>query len=1218
MESCISTPRSISDPAEIDLTRHALIEASAGTGKTYTIENLVVRLIVERADIKIENILLVTFTEKAAGELKVRIREKIEQQFHTLKKDNAGDAEKLKKALEDFDLAPVFTIHGFCQNLLSELAFENNALFENELKDDQAIYDRLLKDQIRRIWPTRYGAQLAELLHLARFADEKDRLLEKIIRIARNISPAAGDRLLPQPDHDTYAQFRVGLESRIAHLKELLAGPPLFSEAYGKLNINARTRSGLVANIIRPLEQFFLEDSAPDLNIGRLSSLFKEISQVKSGQNKGIDALRPYKWLKAGPNPNVCPNLDPLIAAALELNRQIVIGSHWIVRESIFALKASVALEKQQHGWISFDDMLVRVYTALFSETAALLLERIREKYLIAFVDEFQDTDPIQWRIFRRIFIDDSDDSSCNPLIIIGDPKQAIYSFRGADVYAYLEARAAMAELVGKGRANLYSLCHNWRSLPEMVAGFNQIFSQPTWFCAEEKAAEFEIGYSHALSPGKEKLSLGIVQDDTGRAGLNLIDLREHPSSRTAQKGLGKFIASEINRLVVGKTLWLTQKDGRSRSLDYGDVAILVRSKSEARLLENYLHDAGIPFSFYKKPGLFQSEQAEELSLVFHAIIDPGNGDKVKKALLTPFFAADPLFLYTYNDLPVTHPVRQLLLRWNELALKRQWRPLFQSMAEESGLIFRLSLQLDWDRIHTNFSQIFEHLESEAYRRNLDFRALLALLDSYRSQTITAEEGADIHQIETEVRKVQIMTMHVSKGLQFPVVFIAGGLTGPFQADYHIFHQADRHDPGGEIARIIDLTKQNPDVHQKEQTDEDRRLFYVALTRAQIKLYLPYYPSSAAYGWIGPLSKFIAEAIRSAFEGEGGSADVAWVGTEAALLDASPCEFCGEPENGPSKMQRIDRMPLPPMDDFRSRNVHLNSYSSLNTLLTYLPQSSMQQDFQPDLQPAKDADEDWGEIPPALKGVWTEPRNAADSAAELPGGPRVGSMLHDILEQIDYGSVCRSPAEILQLPRTQGVIARNMALYRVGSQWSEAVAALIAAALTTPIPINGSELILGDLPKNKRLHEVEFYFPYIWGGTPPENDPTCRFHLDCDGYIRGFIDLIFQFENRYYIADWKSNHLVDGYGPEALKASMDHSGYHLQYQIYSLALLRWLEKGFGSVSKALDYFGGVFYFYLRGMGTGDQNGIYHVTPHALESRKKLEQELKGVLRRAVG
>ena len=252
-----------------------------------------------------------------------------------------------------------------------------------------------------------------------------------------------------------------------------------------------------------------------------------------------------------------------------------------------------------------------------------------------------------------------------------------------------------------------------------------------------------------------------------------------------------------------------------------------------------------------KKPGLFLSDEAVYLSLVCRAVLDPGSIPDVKKALLTPFFAVAPDRVSACENLPVTHPLKQLLFHWHALARRRHWGPLFQSLTEDSGLLFREAGTWDWERKTTNYRQIFEHLTAAAYRKNLDFRGLCALLDSLRKQTVGTQDDADIHQIETEAKKVQIMTMHVSKGLQFPVVFIAGGLTQPFADDVHIIHDFDPADPGAGVRKIIDLSRQYGKQHRLEKSDEDKRLYYVALTRAQFKLYVPFFSCHGQAGLAG-------------------------------------------------------------------------------------------------------------------------------------------------------------------------------------------------------------------------------------------------------------------------------------------------------------------------------------------------------------------------------
>jgi exodeoxyribonuclease V beta subunit len=484
----------VDDIANIDLSRHALIEASAGTGKTFTLENLVVRLLKERPDIQIENILVVTFTEKATSELKARIQEKLVEQIQMAddKETDGAFVQKISDTLDAFDRAAIATIHGFCHSILKDFTFENQGLFQNEVVDDGPIFESLLKEQMRKTWPQTYGEHLKELLKISAFSSQKDQFL---------------------------------------------------------------------ARVINPVKQ----------------------------------------------------------------------------------LQTDAARVKRQNGWISYDDMLSQVASALHSDHCSGLIQTLRAKYKIAFVDEFQDTDPVQWQIFKRLFLDDSTGPSENLLILIGDPKQAIYSFRGADVYAYLEARNEMERLSETGGANLYSLATNWRSKPELVAAFNDLFGRDEWFPTQEQAGSFEIGYQGAGSPAETDLPAVLAADGSRRPALNVVDLRGPALPRQAKPILAGFIAREVRYLVDRGAIEIQSKNGPPRPLDFGDICILVRGKADAFFLEPELTDLGIPYSFYKKPGLFLSDEALYLSLVCHAIFDPGSIPDVKKALLTPFFAYEPI-----------------------------------------------------------------------------------------------------------------------------------------------------------------------------------------------------------------------------------------------------------------------------------------------------------------------------------------------------------------------------------------------------------------------------------------------------------------------------------------------------------------------------------------------------------------------------------------------
>jgi exodeoxyribonuclease V beta subunit len=1073
--------------------------------------------------------------------------------------------------------------------------------------DDSELFGRLLKEQMRSVWPKVYGPLLFELLEISGFSTATDRFLEKLTRIARfAYRPAAGDLLLPAAGTATYAEIRVRMMSLLRQLKHWVGPAATFSPGFSKLNIHGATKKAILQNIVLPLERYFQDPGFSQEDIPAAAHLLRDIGAVKSGPRKGAECLIPDKWSKAGANLQVCPNLAAITAALVELDRLLGTARHLVAIQSIHRLQADVARFKRRKGWISYDDMLTQLDTALHSEGASGLLTRLRASYRMAFVDEFQDTDPIQWRIFRRIFLDDFGTLHRNPLILIGDPKQAIYAFRGADVFTYLQARMQIKGLAQENRANLYRLTTNWRSLPQLLGPFNALFAQPAWFCKIEAAAGFDIGYEDAVSPAPGDLPLGLAADASAREALNLVDLRGCRTAKMAQARLAGFIAAEIRYLVATAGIVLQPKNEPRRRLDYGDICILVRSRGDMALLEPELAARQIPYSFYKKPGLFQSEAAEALSLMFHAILDPGDAVAVKKALLTPFFQATLQDIYHYDALPPSHPVHQLLLGWQHLAHQRQWGALFQSLAEDSGLIFRQSDQADWDRMATHFSQIFEHLQVTAYRLNLDFRALSAFLDVNRNQSAAADEDANIHQIETEARKVQIMTMHVSKGLQFPVVFIAGGLTRPFVENYHVCHRLDSRQPGPAMQKIIDLTgsafKQE---HEKEKADEEKRLFYVALTRAQIKLYLPHYPIQGSAAWVGPLAGFVAAAIQAAFPSTAPPDGVRYL---SAPMSKRPAEMEAADPTALSGLDVKDQkiiFNLPEYHDFRNRMIRLESFSSLHSDRSTDGFGDRQgPGFLTAAGPAKDADEPWSsdaDVESSAAG--------ADSADQLPGGTEIGSMFHAILEQIDFGQVRRHPDQLLTLPDTRHVIDRCLAHYGISEKWRPLVGRVISTTLTTPLALQDASLTLGDLKPEQRIHETEFYFPCDLPAGMGHLPSEVQHQPGSPGFIRGYIDMIFQFRGKYYIADWKSNRLEDGYDQAALGRSMDQAGYRLQYRLYTLALMRWMRQFLKDNEIIQKSFGGVVYLYLRGMGAGAGHGIYFVPPEEVGSMAALERQL---------
>jgi exodeoxyribonuclease V beta subunit len=1016
-----------------------------------------------------------------------------------------------------------------------------------------------------------------------------------------------GDILKPDAQGRSTAQLRKAMANKVRVLQQLIGEPPRLSDGFSKLNIHAGSKKTLLNKLVMPLENYFASIDADNFVSLDLMTQINQWKQVQSKGRSRFDCLVPIQWLKKGENLSECPGLPDIAKSLQALDEDFLQYAYSLAGDSIKRLQKDAEGFKRQNGLISYNDMLNRLDTALRSSGSRSLLQKVRNRYKVAFVDEFQDTDITQWRIFKRLFIGSPAGLHTGRLFLIGDPKQAIYAFRGADVYAYLQARQEMERLAQNNHARLYSLTINWRSQPALVKACNKLFGNRHWFGSPTQPSAFAIGYHEVGSPPDpaDQLPSILAQDHSKRTALTLIDLRDAGTLKKAKPMLARRIAAEICHLVEHSQIKIRGKNGACRDLSYGDICILVRGKPDAQFLESELAARTIPFSFYKKPGLFFSEEAYFLSLILHAIIDPANAAEVKKALLTPFFAIKAEALFDYESLPINHPLKQLLYRWHETALKRYWGRLFQSVMEDSGFLFREAVDHNWDRKYTNYFQLFEHLQSLAYRDNLDLRALVALLDGYRRQTIRFAEDTDIHQIETEAPKVQIMTMHVSKGLEFPVVFIAGGLTKPFIDEYHVFHDYQADQPEAGIRKVIDLTKSyGKQRHAMEKIEEDKRLFYVSLTRAQLKLYVPFLPATTEYAWLGPLCRFVAAAMTEAFLAVEEDEAVGWLPMPLSSRNDTTGELLSMPIDLPQKIKIADQLRLPTSETFLKRSIKLSSFSSLHRGqdLTRLP-STGATGFQTKRLIAKEDDENetqWASIP----------RRGLPIDKEIPGGTEIGSMFHDILENIDYVAVTQNPSDLLSNPANKEAIEQTLGAYRIAMDWQPEVCRIVANTLTTPVTKTGAvPLILGLLNKEDRLHEVGFTYPLADLPGRLVRIPECDLVNGPSCFIRGYIDLVFRHQDKYYIADWKSNRLDQGYGPQAMQDCMDAAGYHLQYKLYTLALLRWLQQALGARFDAGRDFGGVYYFFLRGMGIGNGHGVYYVAPSQLGTADSLAAEI---------
>ncbi|MSQ94086.1 MAG: hypothetical protein EXR98_05965 [Gemmataceae bacterium] len=1047
---------------DYDLDRHGVVEASAGTGKTYTIERLVLRLLREEA-VALEQILIVTFTEKATGDLKRRLRDTLDRASQA----NDDQASLVKKAIESFDQASIFTIHGFCQRTLKDYALEQSQDFRPALVDDFDLLKVLLREIQRKDWRRTFGSNLRAVLERAGYGGEQAEAWDRnVLEVAKSYKPRSGHQLRPEFQPDWWR-----------HLDKADAAPA-----------------------------------------GQL-----EIFTVRALLDK--------------------------------------------MRES-----------KRQRGQHSFDDMIAAVEESLDpaqNANAVRLLGMLRERYRYGIVDEFQDTDPLQWRIFRRIFCEAGD----SKLFIVGDPKQAIFGFRGADLPTYLAAAEEMTATYG---ADAHPLVENWRSDPDLLDALNCLFGDGEWF-----SKETGIRYLPVHPPDDDKRQSYKGEDHTDRAALTLVDVTNNETIKKALKHYARFIAYEIDRLLARHSdkplLSFTLKGNAERPLHAGDICILVMMRRDAEPITQALDTAGIPFSFYKQAGLWQSEEAIHLEVMLQALTRPEDRSSFRKALLTCFFRVAPADLAHCPDVPMQHPARQLYQTWLGYVENRQWSALFRSMLEDTGLLFPATDDGGSGRRVTTLRQLLATLEEAGHGENLDLLGLLDWIRRRRQQRGTGE--ADMQPDEMGRAKVKIMTIHASKGLEFPIVFLGGGFTKGLGSK----GPAKYRDDDGRL--IFDFTPDaNPDAKKRVNDDaqsEYRRLLYVALTRPMFKLYLPKVQRPArTVAWLGPVGTILLPALEQACPDKNGPLIADVVVPPLALAVVKPYE---KPDSAAPRIAPISLTgPLFPRIDgnLSKRRIVIRSFSSMaRHHLSNLGEGSS-----------------FGEQTPL---ALDETPTTLDQDDPLRG-PVFGDMVHTVLESIDFAEVgratapddlCRAGTHARKL--LDQALKANLAKLRsrvpidqLEDACRQQIATLVWQALRTPLQQLGGPLC--EIPKEDRRHEVDFLFPERPGAAPPADT---RWE---EGFVTGFMDLLFRKNDQYYLLDWKTN-LLPAYTAEQIERSMADSDYHRQYRLYLHAARRWLERVHGPKFSFLDRFGGVYYLYVRGLnGRDDTIGVYFHRPNAKE------------------
>jgi exodeoxyribonuclease V beta subunit len=1163
----------------IDPSKHAVVEASAGTGKTYAIQNLVLDLLC-REKVTLDRILLVTFTEKATGELKARLRKAIDDQLSRLPPPADPDGHKvtndenpsrralLQDALDNFDRASIFTIHGFCQRLLTEYALEQHHDLRREHVSDAELVRPALRQVQRGVWRRQLGPQLPQVLALADYnagsAREWERKILELGRIYRTdlheLRPAPrADALVLAAPEDACCAMVAQLARHAGSVPGEVESHAWYT-ALSAVGVHHGTRQKRLGKFVAPLLRWLgkaLRDERPLQSFLRFQGSIADDFSDEGFAARGFLAF--FEKISPAHQQDIAAQCAGLTEAIQELQRfhetfGAVDIANQLVVQTVEQVRAALAQFKTEHGLFSFDDLIGDVHQALAPDNPRVreFVGALRKRFDYAIVDEFQDTDAWQWRILHRLFVE----GRAGGLVVVGDPKQAIFSFRGADLPTYHQAVQTMLQATGLDR---YQLETNRRTVDELLQPLNRLFEAGEWFDDASK-----IEYRPVAAPPEDERRIKLKRATDIGAPLTIVDLRRAARPKKAQRQFADYAAGEIRRLLAAGVEFTQGQDGAKR-LNAGDICVLVFKRAEAEPLAAALTAAGIPHSLYKQRGLWRSEEAEHVGIILQALAAPDDRAAFRKALLTSFFRVPPARLALCEDIPARHPARMLFQRWLVFAEKRQWSALSQSLLDETGVLFDDEAKTSLDRRFSNLRHLLGSLEEAAHRDNLD---LLGLVDFYESRRQESDETQpDYQPIDTEAPKVKIMTIHASKGLEFPIVFLAGGFTKRTYEPLAIYRNAGRR------VYNLDPDKAAKDAHDKEQDAEYRRLLYVALTRAMLKLYVPLVnPGHKPYE--GPVSTVLAPALDRAGLVSVSPFPGAAVVEPVSLLPATMANTF--PERAASKTIDGELFPAAPAQ-MGKRGIVMRSFSSL----------------QRDVSRTH-----FGEEVP----------RADDEGPEQPPdpfrGPVFGDIVHLVLEKIDFAAVGTASSVAAMLEKNSplravldGPVARHAAkmrgrepLEQFQSACAERVAQLVWNALRTPLPELGCRLC--DVPPDQRLCELEFLYPEDLGVVPADAN-----HPD-ETFVTGFMDLVFRKDGLYYLLDWKTNDL-DGYDPPAIARAMDQHGYHRQYRLYLHALARWLGRRHGAAFDFLQHFGGVYYLFLRGMsGDARSPGIFYRRPTA--------------------
>lgn len=1176
------------DVLDCPLAGTVVVEAGAGTGKTYNIESLYIRLVLER-EARTSQILVVTFTENAAKELRTRIRARLAEVRQALEASDrdsyewknpvdgklvekllANGAERKvllarsQEALADFDAAPVFTIHGFCRRMLNDHAFESGI---------------------------RYGQEM---------------------------------RGTPQENIDeAYRNFH----------RKYLYGNPARAKIWGKLH----------------------ELQAESLRKATSRLLGRDKKEIEWSADPGRDTLPFQEFLR-----QMEGSADPDAEKPFPDNAQKTAYLRRIQREVVSFVGKALAEDKEREGFMTFDDLLTKMKERLEDEkNGTRFRDSIRKQFQYAFIDEFQDTDNVQNAIFRILFRDNPAPEQL--IFLIGDPKQAIYGFRNGDVFTYLDATKGD----GKDTPRRFQLTSNRRSSREFIKALNAMretrekaAGEDGGFFLQKDIAFPEIRFPEDVTQKQEwrLLRNGAdvkAEEDNGNNPLLNYDKRKNKDE------ISPRMAEEFKAMVEDRKLSIQEPGEAPRPVRYSDIAVLCRKNSDIAETASALRERDIPCVIVKEAPLFGTPAAGLVLKLMNAVLDPGGPALTRLLDLEGFFPAfhvRQLNCLRQQDLPLCQKLRELLQTWRQRSFRAMFSEFLKSPVKDflgDAAVQTLGIQPgrtmsevlldrhDGDKgILSTLLQIQESLHQAVVEQRLGPEGLTRFLQQ-RIQKAGSEAEEFPLQRTSEENAVQLMTIHKSKGLQFPIVYVRGMLTWKCQAGTGArFHKRAENGRGMEVRFDMTTTTEAKDsAFQKQATLEDAqealRLFYVAATRA--RLLCRFLEGSINKNHFFHILQRGDEQCLPPFgnnaKGQDSTAFLSWL-QEGASTEAMPAEKTAAPV-----AEVFSEVVLP-------RGWCTCSFSSLVSnggadAASNGSESSREKsadgdssDLEEDSSPSQDSEDN------PSPGVDSEEleENAVGRAPifRFPRGKLAGTCWHKILEDLDFQQTVESQRDALWVPMLDGSSQLPKNDREEREERIRAFGEMLEGVLETslPDPADPSKRLgfsLKDVPSDHRRSELRFYFRLKNGirgrrladllGNIPHDDAWAPFRDKEDGWVlNGSLDLLFQNpkDGRHYILDWKTNALdqkMESFGQAGMEGEMQKNFYHLQYLLYTVAFLhacKSLAPGWELTEDSYNaLFGGVFYCFLRGVTKSpeDASGFYATRP-AFELVQALFDELQ--------